>query len=938
VRALRGGSVSAGIFGRERELAAVHSFVAALSHGDRALLVEGDTGIGKTALWRAAVEFATAGECRVLKCVGEESEARLSFAGLGDLLADVGDEVLATLPGPQREALELALVRRSGNAGRVNAKAVGVGLRSLLVELAVTGPVMIAVDDVQWLDGATARTLAFAVRRLEGQPVGVLAAARTPIASRDPLGLERAFAPDRFERVRLGPLSVGALRAVLERGLGFQYPRPVLLRIEQTTGGNPLFALELARALGPTPASEAGVPLPVPESLRELVAARVANLGSEGKRALLAAAALSHPSVQLVEKSSSAAGLAAVEEKGFVRVEAGRIVFAHPLYASAVYAASASGRRRAVHMRLAGLITEPEERARHLALGASRPDNAVAAALDRAAAQARARGAWDAAGELLEQACAFTTPEEAEAANRRRLAAAEHHVHAGDRPRARALLESLLAEDAAGRLRSDGLRLLAEIRYNEDSFATVPGLLAEALEHTDDPALIVRLELTLAYVYCQNLFDFAAGERHARLALKHALPLGDGAPLGEALAFNAMVGFLVGRGVDWEAVERAVALEDTDRLLPIHMRPSLIAALLKLYVGRLGEAREQLTMLRSAASNSGDESDLAFVLYWFAYLEIQTGRFEEAAAIAQEAVVQAASTGSQVSNQTMAISLRAFAHAHRGEVSEARSDAAEVSEACVELGLLHPLLFISSALGLLELSLANPVASWEAARQLTEATESRGIAEPLLHHFLPGALEALVALGELARAERLLDEFEARARALDRVWALATGARCRGLLLAAQGDLDGADQALQRALAEHGRLAMPFELARTLLVHGQVLRRRRKRQAARETLQQAHALFQELGSPLWAKRTQVALEGLGARRRDGALTSAEQRVAELAVAGRSNKEIAAALFVSVHTVELHLSHAYAKLGVRSRSQLAPHLAPDLAPEAGPAEV
>ena len=210
--------------------------------------------------------------------------------------------------------------------------------------------------------------------------------------------------------------------------------------------------------------------------------------------------------------------------------------------------------------RLAGLVGDPEEQARHLALGASAPDVAVAAALDSAAAQARGRGAWDAAAELLEQAGAFTGADEPTAADERCFAAAEHHVHAGDRPRARALLERLLERAPPGRLRSEALRLLAEVRYNEDSFATVPGLLAEALEHTDDPALSSRLELTLAYVYCQNLFDFAAGDRHAQQALRHALRLGDGAVLGEALAFNAMVGFLIGRGVDWDAVKRSIAL------------------------------------------------------------------------------------------------------------------------------------------------------------------------------------------------------------------------------------------------------------------------------------------------------------------------------------------------------------------------------------------
>jgi DNA-binding CsgD family transcriptional regulator len=190
---------------------------------------------------------------------------------------------------------------------------------------------------------------------------------------------------------------------------------------------------------------------------------------------------------------------------------------------------------------------------------------------------------------------------------------------------------------------------------------------------------------------------------------------------------------------------------------------------------------------------------------------------------------------------------------------------------------------------------------------------------------VPHALEALIALGELDRAERLLDAFERKARELDRVAALAAGARSRALLLAARGDLRGAHEAIGRALAEHARTDTPFEHARTLLVQGQLHRRRRQKRATREALEQALALFEPMGAERWAQRTRDELARLGRRRQEG-LTASEDRVADLAVRGMSNKEIAQALFVTVHTVEVHLSHAYAKLGVRSRTQLAGRLA------------
>jgi DNA-binding CsgD family transcriptional regulator len=196
--------------------------------------------------------------------------------------------------------------------------------------------------------------------------------------------------------------------------------------------------------------------------------------------------------------------------------------------------------------------------------------------------------------------------------------------------------------------------------------------------------------------------------------------------------------------------------------------------------------------------------------------------------------------------------------------------------------------------------------------------------------FLPEGIQALVGLGELPRAARLVDQLEGRGRELDRVWALATGARCRGLLLAASGDLAGSLAAFDRALREHERVDMPFERARTLLCLGTVQCRARKRAHARQTLGQAATEFDRLGARLWARCAHEALERAGAGRAaaPGELTQAERRAAQLAAAGHSNKEIAQALFVSVHTVEVHLSRIFAKLGIRSRAQLARRLPSD----------
>jgi DNA-binding NarL/FixJ family response regulator len=910
------------VVGRARELDLVRAFLAGLGSGARGLLLEGEAGIGKTSLVGAVCEQAAVAGWRLLACCGEQAEAGLSFVGLGDLVGGVFAEAAGVLPVPQRLALEAALARGSGAGRAPEARSVGLGLRSLLVELAAAQPLLVVVDDVQWLDRPTVRALAFVARRLQGQPVALMAAARLPLDEPDPLGLERALG-DRLLRLRLGPLSLGALRLLVEGRLGYRYSRPLLVRLLEVSGGNPLFVLELARALGPEPPLEPGLPLPAPDSLRQLVAARLAALPPAGRQALLAAAMLAQPSEQLVEAASSPAGLEAVEEAGLARVEAGRVGFAHPLYAAAVYAAASTRKRRTLHQRLAGMVAEREERARHLALAAWPPEATVAAELEQAAAEARSRGALDAAGELLEQAHRYTPSDDPDAARRRCLAAAESYIHAGDRPRASLLLESLLESTPPGPLRAEALKLLAEIRYNEHDFGQVTQLLAQALEQTDDPALQVSLELTLAFVYARNYLDFASADRHARAGLAHAEQLREPALLAEALAAGVMLDFLSGRGIDWQTVERSLALEDPSRLLPLQMRPSTIAALLELQAGRLSEARSHLTALRRTASEAGDESDSAFLAYWQAWLELQAGDLAAAAAHADDGVAEAAITGSQV-NQLVALAQRALVHAYRGDEDAARADAATVTEQAAESGFLPPLLLAGQALALVALALDQPQAAWETLEPLIQATDAHGtiLGPEDLQQYLPLALEALIALGRHDRAQQLLDQHQPHARAFAHTRTLASLDRCQALLRAARGDL----QAAQHALAQTQiPLETPFEQARTLLVQAHLHRRGRRRAAAREALQQALAIFEGIDARLWADHTRRQLAQLTSTPAGDELTAAERRVAQLAAAGQPNKQIAHTLQITINTVERHLTNAYRKLDVHNRTQLAARL-------------
>jgi DNA-binding CsgD family transcriptional regulator len=720
-------------------------------------------------------------------------------------------------------------------------------------------------------------------------------------------------------------MTLAAIHHMMKDRFETPLSRPELVRLHEAAGGNPLFALEIAGAGRPGGPGRVG--LAVPERLRELVADRIPRLSAEAREALLAAATLSHPTAELVERVSSADALSAAEESGLIRVVDGGVDFVHPLYSSVIYETASTARRRELHRRLAAKISEPEERARHLASAATEPSEEVALALEDAAELARARGAWDAAGELMETSARLTPADLAGARDRRLLSAAEHQIHAGGRSRARRTLEEILADERPPAVRAEALRLLGEITWQDDDFAGAIATLAEALECAEEPRLLASIELALGWLQ-PTFSDYSGGGPITQRALRHAEQAGDRALIAGALALGAELGFLSGNGVDWEAVERSLELEDHEAIVPMMWRPSMIGALLELWVGRIADAREHLNAVLATTSERGDESDLSYVLLWLSWLEVKNGNFATARELAEQ-METAAVLGGSNGLQAYALGQQALVHAHRGEVDEARASA----EQAAKLNEANPqpqvILWTGAALGLLELSLGNAEAAWRACEPVAEGFEAQGIAEPVVTHCLPEALEAMIVLGQLDRAEALLDGFEGRARELDRAWALATGGRCRGLLLAARGDLVGAADALTASLAEHERIEMPLETGRTLLVKGQVERRARRRARAKETLGRALEIFEALGSPRWAERAREEIARLGMRRSDpDRLTEAERRVAEAAARGMTNREVAATLFLSPKTVEAHLSSVYRKLEISSRAELGARMAPD----------
>ncbi|HEX2420566.1 MAG TPA: AAA family ATPase, partial [Acidimicrobiia bacterium] len=356
------------VFGRDAELAELNEFLRPESHSPAALVLEGEVGIGKTTLWRAGIEMASS-SYRILAGRATAAESEVPFAKLAELLDERAAGVLPKLPLPQRRALEVALLLAEPGKAAPHPHAIATGFLGAIRLLAAEGPLLLALDDAQWIDQPSRRALEFLVRRLTEEPVRFLIAGRDDGGQGAAFGLVRAFPDERVSRIRVGPLSLGALHEVLHRRLGLTFPRPTLRRIAEASGGNPLFALEIARYLSTSREVDPAEPLPFPPTLQEVVSERLAGLSGEAREALLIVALAADPTVQLIgaalpgdpwERLRPALELEAVELTGE------RIRFSHPLLASATEAGADLGRRRQAHRHLAGVVPELEERAFHL--------------------------------------------------------------------------------------------------------------------------------------------------------------------------------------------------------------------------------------------------------------------------------------------------------------------------------------------------------------------------------------------------------------------------------------------------------------------------------------------------------------------------------------------------------------------------------------------
>jgi len=922
-------AVESEVIGREQELAAIDAFLDAPPGGPATLLVEGEAGIGKTTLWLAAVQAARTRGQQVLDAVPAEAERDLPFSALGDLLDGVIDSVIDRLPPPQARALKVALLLDDEGSRSPDRRAVALAVLSALRLLSANGAVLIAIDDVRWLDAASGDVLRYVVRRLRSEPIRLLLSSRRTGPATDYAELDTTLPAQSVHRLSVEPLSLRALGWLLRLRLEAQFSRPDLLRLHGLSAGNPFYALELGRALREgTLSLQAGSRLPA--GVEQLVSARIEALPTATRDALAAAAAVAEPTFSLLEAATGKRARMALRpavDAEVIVIDGDAIRFVHPLLASAAYGSVSASRARQLHAALAGAVGSADERARHLALSSDEPDEAIAAALEEAARRTRTRGAPGMAAEMLDQAYDLTPDAHLEHRIRRRVQAAEYHLEAGDTGRARGELEELLALAATGPQRAEVLVNLAAIDITlKVGPEWAAQLYTEAASHAGDDARIqVRVEGGLAW--CAHLAgDLSRAEAHSRAAVKLAEQLGDEPMLATTLANHAFMEFLMGRGYPAAEMRRALDLQArSDRFMPMFGRPSWIDGMLQGWAGNLESAIAGLAQARAQAEERGDESALPLFASQLAYMSQRAGRMAEADAYADEAGERVLETGQDEERQ-FSFAARALVDAHLGRVDAARA-AIEAGLVLSTFGSVSARFELLTIRGFLDMSLADPVAAMASFELLMREVPAAGFNDPSLPFRYHGdAAEALTELGRLEEAQALVDWLEERGRSLDRPWALATAARCRALILAARGDMGGAIETIGHAEVHHQRVGEPFELGRILLAKGAIARRGRQRRLARESLEAAIAIFDVLGASLWVARAQAEGARIGGRAPSGdALTTAEQQIADLVADGLTNREAAARLFITEHTVEAALVRVYAKLGVRSRSELAGRL-------------
>ena len=904
------------ILGRARELTAVRRWLAGDAARHRALLIRGEPGLGKTTLWSAALQASSAQGAIVAVSRPSSAESRLAHLVLSDLLDDLlgsGPATLAGLSDQQRQLLDDVVAGAAPSSGRTW-RGVAAAFLAALRAAATSAPVVLAVDDVQWMDDSSARALDYVLARCDDADVRLVATERVELTG-DPDG-----ADPRLERLAPTYLDLGALApddiTRLLRRLG-PLPPEVVASAVTDSACNPFFALELARTASvPTTPRSRG---PLPRSLRGITAYRLRGLSGTCLQACRLTCLLGRPTTdqlhRLLGPAAADAGLDEAQAAGILEQRDGLWVFRHPLLASAVYDGLSPLDRRYLHRQAAGVVGDPEERAWHLVESTSTTDDAIAAEVTRAAQSVVERGAPDNALALLRAAIALERGGSADARAGRRLDAALALL-ALDRPaEARDLAEEAveLGQDPTRRARALQAAATAAMELTGPSDAV--DLLERAVLLPADPVTMVGIVDDLVTVL-HSVDRRAEATAWCIDNARRARELGDADLVAETRARRWWDAFQSDRVTAAEALEAAITLQ------PRGVRVEILTATAAVYADRPELAFTAWDVIHERATLRGDALLAAEFATYRTDLDLRVGNTERATESlrhrwqhASQDQIRAAYEHAQA----------AFLRAIEGELDRGREEAARA----VVLGADYPWLQARghASLGFLELTADDPLA---AARALVRATE----ADTDLLESRHGAcwvgvdlVEALASSGRADEAQHALDRLQRQSDTWGDGWICAAVQRSRAHVLLCTGQAGAALEHAESAAAAYDALPYPLDRGRSLLLVGVLRRRLGRRRDARGALSTAVESFEAAGSPPWQARALDELGRLGGRPpSDGALTPSELPIADKVAAGMSNAEIATALHVSVRTVESHLTSIYRKLQVGSRTQLVRALA------------